>query len=163
MILELESVFNTDGSSYSFDYETDFSELEVSGIHPVTKPVRVSGVVRNNTGIVTLDASAAFEYRAPCDRCACDVSTDFALPVLHTLIVSLNDEENDDFLQVADMRLDLDEIVWEDVVLQLPTKYLCSDDCKGLCPMCGKNLNVDQCDCKKPIDPRLEGLLQFLE
>ena len=40
---------------------------------------------------------------------------------------------------------------------------LCSEDCKGVCVMCGKNLNKGQCDCKKPIVPRLEGLLQFLE
>lgn len=163
MILELEPVFNTNGSSYSFEYDMDFSELEVAGVHPVTKPVKISGVVKNNTGIVTLDANAVLDYCAPCDRCAETVETRFNVPVTHNLIVSLNDEENDDFLQVADMRLDLDEIVWEDVVLSLPVKYLCSEDCKGLCPQCGKNLNSDQCDCKKPIDPRLEGLLQFLE
>ncbi|MBO5857065.1 MAG: DUF177 domain-containing protein, partial [Clostridia bacterium] len=51
----------------------------------------------------------------------------------------------------------------EDVNLELPTKFLCDEDCKGICTMCGNNLNIDQCDCKKPIDPRLEGLLQFLE
>ena len=53
--------------------------------------------------------------------------------------------------------------VVNNVNLELPTKFLCNDDCKGVCVMCGKNLNKDQCDCKKPIDPRLEGLLQFLE
>ena len=45
MILELEPVFNTNGSSYSFEYDMDFSELEVAGVHPVTKPVKISGVV----------------------------------------------------------------------------------------------------------------------
>jgi uncharacterized protein len=61
------------------------------------------------------------------------------------------------------MRLNLDELVEEDVNLALPTKYLCKDDCKGLCSSCGKNLNNGQCDCKAPIDPRMEALLQLLE
>ena len=82
--------------------------------------------------------------------------------ISHT-IASLSNEDNDDFLVVSDMRLDLDELIEEDVNLELPTKFLCSDECKGVCVMCGKNLNKDQCDCKKPIDPRLEGLLQFLD
>ena len=50
----------------------------------------------------------------------------------------------------------------EDVVLNLPSKVLCKDDCKGLCPQCGKNLNDGPCDCKEPVDPRLAGLLELL-
>lgn len=163
MIIELEPVFNNDGASFSFDYEFSLSSLEVSGGFPIQKPVRVKGEVKNNTGIVTLSATALVTYCSPCDRCAEEVVRDFSFSVEHNLIASLNDETNDDFLQVSDMRLDLDELVTEDINLSLPTKFLCTEECKGLCPQCGKNLNLGPCDCKKPIDPRLEGLLQFLE
>ena len=163
MIIELESIFNTDGSSYEFDYELSLSHISVSGVNPLKSPVKVKGMVKNNTGIVTLDANVELMYSAQCDRCAEEAEKIFNYDFSHNLIASLSNEDNDDFLVVSDMRLNLDELIEEDVNLELPTKFLCKDDCKGVCVMCGKNLNKDQCDCKKPIDPRLEGLLQFLE
>ena len=163
MIIELESIFNTDGSSYEFDYELSLSHISVSGVNPLKSPVKVKGIVKNNTGIVTLKANVELIYSASCDRCAEETEKTYKYDFSHNLIASLSNEDNDDFLVVNDMRLDLDELIEEDVNLELPTKFLCNDDCKGVCVMCGKNLNKDQCDCKKPIDPRLEGLLQFLE
>ena len=163
MIIELESVFNTDGLKIPFDYELSLSGITVSGLTPVTEPVKVSGYVENKAGIVNLKASAALKYEAPCDRCAENVISHFSFPVEHTLVVALESGDNDDFLEVPNMRLNLDELVEEDVNLALPTKYLCNDDCKGLCPICGKNLNKSQCDCKAPIDPRMEALLQLLD
>ena len=163
MIIELESIFNTDGSSYEFDYELSLSHISVSGVNPLKSPVKVKGIVKNNTGIVTLWANVELIYSAACDRCAEETEKTYKYDFSHNLIASLSNEDNDDFLVVSDMRLDLDELIEEDVNLELPTKFLCSEDCKGVCVMCGKNLNKDQCDCKKPIDPRLEGLLQFLE
>jgi uncharacterized protein len=163
MIIELESIFNTDGSSYEFDYELSLSHISVSGVNPLKSPVKVKGIVKNNTGIVTLEANVEIIYSASCDRCAEETEKTYKYDFSHNLIASLSNEDNDDFLVVSDMRLNLDELIEEDVNLELPTKFLCNDDCKGVCVMCGKNLNKDQCDCKKPIDPRLEGLLQFLE
>ena len=70
MIIELESIFNTDGSSYEFDYELSLSHILVSGVSPLKAPVKVKGVVKNNTGIVTLKAGVELVYSALCDRCA---------------------------------------------------------------------------------------------
>ena len=163
MIIELESVFNTEGLKVPFDYELSLSEVEVSGFYPITGPVKVAGSVENKAGIVNLKASAALSYEAPCDRCATDVRTEYHFPVEHTLVVALESGDNDEFLEVPNMRLDLDELVEEDVNLALPGKYLCNEECKGLCPQCGVNLNENQCDCKAPIDPRMAALLQLLD
>mgnify|MGYP001091754997 FL=1 len=60
--------------------------------------------------------------------------------------------------------LDLEELARTDILLELPTKVLCSEDCKGLCSQCGKNLNEGECSCeKKQIDPRLAILSQLLD
>ncbi len=163
MIIELESIFNTEGLKVPFDYELSLDSVLVSGYCPIVGPVRVSGAVENRAGIVNLTARADLVYEAPCDRCAVDVKRSFSFPVEHTLVVALESGDNDDFLEVPNLRLNLDELVEEDVNLALPSKYLCNDDCKGLCPTCGKNLNETQCDCKAPIDPRLEVLLQLLD
>ena len=163
MIIELESIFNTDGMKVPFDYELSLAGIEVSGFAPVTEPVRVSGSVENKAGIVNLNAKVDLVYKAPCDRCAKDVERKFTYPVEHTLVVALESGDNDNFLEVPNMRLNLDELVEEDVNLALPSKYLCNEDCKGLCSTCGKNLNEGQCDCKAPVDPRMEVLLKLLE
>ncbi len=163
MIIELESIFNTEGLKVPFDYELDLSAIQVSGYSPIVEPVKVCGSIENKAGIVTLTGNARVIYFAPCDRCATEVRKEYNYPLEHTLVVTLESGENDAFLEVPNLRLNLDELVEEDVNLALPSKYLCNEDCKGLCPTCGKNLNKDQCDCKAPIDPRMEVLLKLLE
>ena len=57
----------------------------------------------------------------------------------------------------------IDDLVRETILLALPLKPLCSDDCKGLCPVCGTDLNKSQCSCvKKETDPRWEKLKGLL-
>ena len=61
------------------------------------------------------------------------------------------------------MKLDLNELVYSEVIVSLPMKHLCKDDCKGICVKCGKNLNEGRCDCpEKEIDPRLSALAELL-
>ena len=98
-----------------------------------------------------------------CDRCASSIDRVFTVPVSHTLVTSLNDEENDELILVEDMHFELDPLVREDIFLTLPSKILCKEDCKGVCQFCGANLNEGQCSCKKPVDPRLEALKQLLD
>ena len=86
MIIELESIFNTDGSSYPFDYELSLSHIDVSGYKPIKAPVKVRGCVKNNTGIVTLDANVELRYSAQCDRCAEDFEKTFNYDFSHNLI-----------------------------------------------------------------------------
>ena len=81
----------------------------------------------------------------------------------HTFVTELNDNQNDEYMLVPTMRFDLEGLATEDVLLYLPSKFLCREDCKGICPTCGKDLNDGPCGCKKEIDPRLAALTQLLE
>ena len=69
------------------------------------------------------------------------------------LVQKLNDSRTDKqdledvYIVVEDLRLDLDELMLSDILLSLPSKMLCRQDCAGLCPHCGKNLNDGSCDC----------------
>jgi uncharacterized protein len=65
---------------------------------------------------------------------------------------------------VRDGFLDVDEELLEMLEMDFPTKILCREDCAGLCPKCGKNLNLGTCNCvTKEIDPRLAPLAKLLE
>jgi uncharacterized protein len=102
----------------------------------------------------------------PCDRCARDVDKPVEFP-LHAILADqlANDDGEEDpwlFLTEGDCA-DLDDIVTTTFVLSMDSKFLCQEDCKGLCCRCGKNLNDGPCDCRAEADPRLAVLQQLLK
>lgn len=157
MFIELEPIFNNIGAKKSFSYAFSLEDAA----YP--ESVSVQGVVENRAGVVTLTAETDLQYDTVCDRCLKPLHRSLQNRFVHTLVSSLNDEDNDDFLLVEDMHFDLDALLREDVLLQLPYKELCALACKGLCPMCGADLNTTTCTCKPPVDPRLAVLQQWLQ
>ena len=157
MFIELEPVFNNIGSKKMFEYSFVLEDCEIR------EPAKVKGVVENRAGVVTLTADTVLEYQTVCDRCLKPLTRTVQKHFVHTLVSALNDEDNDDFILVEDMHFDLDELLREDILLHIPTKELCKPDCKGLCPMCGADLNVTTCSCKQPVDPRLAVLQSLLD
>ena len=80
-----------------------------------------------------------------CDRCAKGITKSITLPFNQTFYKDGTDGEFDYFY--CDSKLDATKAVRDEIVLSLPSSFLCNDDCKGLCPKCGVNLNEQQCDC----------------
>ena len=164
MLLQLKNLFLEDGGKIDLHYEMDLSQTEISGVRPFVSPVSVKAQAENRAGAVHLNADVAFVFCAPCDRCAADTQRDYHFSFHHILVNALNDEENDSFLLVENEALELDDLLREDILLELPAKYLCKPNCKGLCPQCGKNLNEGKCGCSDhQIDPRLEVLRELMK
>ena len=163
MLIDLKHIFAPDNTSLPIEYSLDLSSTEVSGIYPLKKPVTVSGTVSNKASLVVLDAVITYEYDAPCDRCGAETARTHTIRLNKSLAVSIEGEESDSILTVPDMKLDLDELLYSEVIVSLPMKHLCKEDCKGICPKCGKNLNDGKCGCpEKEIDPRLSALAELL-
>jgi uncharacterized protein len=79
-------------------------------------------------------------------------------------LVNTTEDDGEDYIELADGKLELEETAIEQLMMEFPMKELCSPDCKGLCPKCGKDLNEGECGCvKKEIDPRLAILQKLLE
>lgn len=164
MVLDLKGVFATVGASLPIDYSVDMSETSYAGTFPLKSPVEVRGSVFNSAGVVTLRIEMSYVFDAPCDRCGVETVHSFTLPFERSLAVSIEAEESDTIIAVPDMKLCVDELVFSEVYMDLPSKHLCSEDCKGLCFKCGKNLNEGKCGCpEKEIDPRLSKLAELLE
>ena len=166
MLLELKKVFLNEGEIGNAEYELDLSDLELYGNVPFKTPVKVSAKAENRAGVVDLAVTAKFDYYAPCDRCGEETITPFERSFNHTVVQSLVGENEDDYIEAPDFTVDLDAPVTADILLSLPSKHLCREDCKGLCPKCGKNLNEGECGCdKRDIDPRWEALkgIKFTE
>ena len=158
MFIQLEALLGGGVESLPIDYEFDFSAEELGGVFPFTTPVILKGEIRNTAGIVTIKAKADFSIEVACDRCAEDIRPEFTVDIEHGLVASLNHEDNDDYILIEDMKLDVRQLTLEDIYLALPGKFLCREDCKGLCSECGANLNESSCNCQKPIDPRWAAL-----
>ena len=166
MHIALDALFSGNVDSVDIDYSFDLSDIKIDGESPFTSPVRILGEITNHASLVEIDADAIFSYTAMCARCCESATVQYEIPIIHTLVTSLSSEEDaddDEYVVCEDMRLDLERLAREDTLLDLPPVHLCNDDCKGLCPTCGANLNKTTCGCGKPIDPRLEALLAFGE
>ena len=79
-----------------------------------------------------------------CDKCLCQVSKQIVLPFEQTFF---KDSGEEDEYVYFDSKLDVTKAVCDEIVLSMPMQFLCKDDCKGLCPKCGVDLNKHQCDC----------------
>ncbi len=164
MKIDLTNLFNGSNESISVDYALYLGNLEYSTYHPLKKDVNIRGSVFQKADVVHLDVSVFFEFCGVCDRCAGDVKKDYCFRLNKILVPNMaGDADFDDYIIVENGVLDLDALVEEEIQLFLPSKMLCSEDCRGLCAKCGKNLNTGKCSCKKDVDPRMEALLQLLD
>ena len=162
MVLDLKRIFSGLESERAFAYSPDMSGLEIDGLFPL--PVSLSGRVVSRSGLISLDYEVSFLFRTACFRCAEAFEEEYRFSFHHLLVTALDGEDEDGYIVVENEVLDLDEVAYTDILLELPAKYLCTPDCKGICPQCGKNLNDGVCGCRREdIDPRLEALKQLLD
>lgn len=163
MVLNLKQLFLVEGDRIDFSYDIDLSDFELSGVRFFKSPVKISGYVFNRASIVTINYNASFTFNYNCDRCLKAVTRDCSQDYSHVLVNELCNEDSDSLYAIEHFLLDLDELAVADIVINLPLKFLCRDDCKGLCPKCGINLNDGKCDCERnQIDSRLEALTKLL-
>ena len=164
MLLGLSKVIDQPGASVSFSTSVDLSDLCYGVTYPVTEPVLAQGTVRNTAGVLVMTGDITTCIHGICDRCTAEFDRDLEIPIDAVLVTELVNEENEDewvFTLEGDSA-DLEDIVRTIFVLNMDSKLLCSDDCKGLCCGCGRNLNYETCSCEKEIDPRLAALKQLL-
>ena len=147
MILQLKRIFERIGDQMDICGEIPLEELrEVSGCESFVTPVSLKGRAVNRAGMVSLDYTAGVTVRHLCDRCLDEFDREYSFNFSHILSrdeSSLNDED----VYCAGGALDMNELAISDLLVEFPTKVVCREDCKGLCPVCGCNLNRETCDC----------------
>ncbi|MCI8808459.1 MAG: DUF177 domain-containing protein [Oscillospiraceae bacterium] len=164
MRLDLKPLAQQPGGALPFAFQMDLSEVEWYGGKPFAQPVRVEGQVRNRAGALELKARLDTVLSLTCDRCAKPFQREKTVEHGTLLAFELANGESDDIVELdRDGGLELDELMREVFLLEMDTKNLCSQDCRGLCPGCGADLNVETCRCKREIDPRWAKLSQLLE
>jgi uncharacterized protein len=169
MRIELEKL---DGGRGDFAHIYQPEELNpVDERVSLAQPAEVKGTVRRTGEGVFVNGHVETRAQLECDRCLkpleLPVSADFALDYITGAVyesgstAALSEEELS--VSVFDGEsIDLDEIVKEQVLLAVPARTLCREDCKGFCPDCGIDLNTGQCNCAADeVDPRWAALKSF--
>jgi uncharacterized protein len=159
------------GTSFVTDFQEDDEvtlDKDLTVVGPVTGHVRMR---RTNQGLL-VDGWVDLTLQLNCTRClkdfeqpmhvtfeeqfypTVDVVTGMPMPVF---------DEEEIFPLDSHHHLDLTEAVRQNVLLAIPMVTICREDCQGLCPQCGKDLNSGACDCKPEVDHRLSVLEQLLK
>ncbi len=171
MILDVRPLLRGETDHIDFDYY-----LAPDPIEDVTfsSDAHVVGSITDNAGYMRLSLHATVPYTGECARCLMEVCGVFEVDFERTVCNegTLTDERlseieadvySDGYAVIKSGMLDIDEELREEMVLSFPTKLVCSEDCEGLCPMCGKPKSEGSCSCKKKeIDPRLAVLATLL-
>ncbi|MBQ2839907.1 MAG: DUF177 domain-containing protein [Oscillospiraceae bacterium] len=144
-----------------FEFTVDISDVEPT----VSSPVTVSGEIVNRADVLLLSMTVEGMRDLICDRCAKEFSRKTSVRFESCIVDHLdNEEDEDDFIVCEGDELELSELAVSMFILGFDSKNLCTEDCKGLCQVCGANLNEQACNCKvESIDPRLEILAQLLD
>ncbi len=163
MILDLKQLFEVVGSRLNVDEQLQWQEYDLFDRKPFATPLTVVGVIENRAEVVCMNLTVSFTLLLSCDRCLEEYEQSFVFAMEHVLVTEAA-TEHDEYIVIPDRQLNVDEVVESCILLNLPSKLLCQEDCKGLCAICGGNKNVHDCDCKEKLgDPRFGMLDQLLK
>lgn len=133
------------------------------GEFPITEQIPITLRIENRENKrLLLSGEVDMTVRIPCNRCLEDVETNIHFMIDRELTLD-GAEVNDGETEAADylngVWLDTDKLIYGEILLHWPVKVLCREDCKGICKVCGKNLNKGDCDCRKTEpDPRMAAI-----
>ena len=159
MKIELKKLNALHHAVLPFSEVIDLKDEKMYGRKPFQSPVYVEGEVSNESGVLRLKGSIKTVYSTECARCLKPLDIPLEAEVDTLLSDDPEAEEEDDLFVLTGDSVDPADVLVPALILQVQMTYLCKEDCKGLCPQCGKDLNTGECGCKTDyIDPRFESL-----
>ena len=163
MWLDLSKIIQIPGGEKSFEVTLDPEHLKNPAIHSFRSLPEAGGKVVNTAGLLNLRGELKAEMTCVCDRCGRLFDREKVMLLDVPLAADVEDEVSPEVFEIEGDGIDVSEVLETVFILDADTKSLCREDCKGLCPDCGKDLNDGPCGCTKPVDPRLAVLGQLLD
>lgn len=166
MVVDISQVLKGEGAVLEFSENVNLDAFSFNGNSiKFLKPVSVRGKFENLGNVIFLSGSADVSLDAVCAKCLDGFEKNMNFSFEERFSKSpVSDEEAEDIVHIFGNEIELNDVIIRELCLNLPISFLCSEDCKGLCPVCGKNLNKEQCSCETDeIDPRLAVLKTFLQ
>jgi uncharacterized protein len=164
MMLKIKKFLSSDDVSLIVNENLAIDDEEFLEETHLDKNVLLTGEIFKTDDNVTFSGKIGYTLADECARCLKEferrIETKFQAD-----IVQKEDMESDEIqMVVTDGMIRMDEIIKQLIYLSLPMKSLCNDDCKGICPYCGVNLNNEICQCERNLtDPRFDKLKDLLK
>lgn len=167
MRIDITEIAGINGAYIDVEKDIPSSEL-VTGINDVKlgKSIHVALKIKYIEGMFIVSGIVSGKYSAVCGRCLIDIKEQFSIDLHENFShVSNIDEASDDY-EYDGRYIDLDAPLIDNILLGLPSSMLCREDCRGLCSLCGKNLNEEECSCDRSnhnINLQMEKLKEFFD
>lgn len=163
MLLNLTSVFTTEGSieEKQVAYEKDSFSCQLGEFSIIEKTPIALKLTNIGQDKALVEGSGVIKLQMQCDRCLKDLEHTFDIAFSHNVIpeTESSDDETDEDEFMEGYNLDVETLIDNEILLNWPMKILCKDDCKGICKVCGKNLNDGSCGCDDFVpDPRMAAI-----
>lgn len=166
MIIDVSSILKEMGGKIGISGDISLADTDFLGeLYHFDKPFHIEGSIQNNGKSLYLKAVCSGALHTKCARCAKDIDVDVVFDAEEALaqangVIS----EDSDIILFDGTEIDIDDIVLNSFLMNISGKYLCSEDCKGLCPQCGADLNEGDCGCSHDvIDPRWAALADLMK
>ena len=166
MLINLSDIIRDDGGKLELKEAFEMPKMDFLGEEfTFCEPCLLEGAILNNTKSLELKAKVKGKMGVHCARCGKPLTVDLEFPVEEILVREDADfPEDEDVIVYSGSSLELMEAIENGFLLNVSGKFLCDEDCKGLCSICGKNLNEGDCGCNREyIDPRLEKLAEIMK
>lgn len=165
MTIDLLPIIKDYGGQLPLSGELTLEDTEFLGeLFVFDTPVKYIGRIMNNTKSLELSLTVSGRIRIHCARCMKPFAEDFKFELTEILLEEGQEiSENDEVILFSGHSIELDEIILNNFLMNVRGKYLCSEACRGLCPVCGIDLNTASCNCQKEeIDPRWAALAEIM-
>ena len=161
MKLELIDILSSSGAAMDFEGDLEFERENLSQFAVSFEgPVHIKGRAENIGGQVQILARVTGKLAANCARCMKEIFEDVDFEFSERLVgKGAEIQEEDDIILLDSSVADVTELALKNFITVSPMKYLCKEDCKGLCPHCGADRNQTDCGCDDEVtDPRFDVL-----
>ncbi len=164
MKVDISDITRVNGASLELNFqEALFTEQLMDGF-TINKPVSFAGTLVNMNGILKLDGRLKTGYKVTCYRCLKEIENQLDIKIAESIMNGKPDIDEPEAYSYEGNYLELDKIFEDNIILNLPMKQVCTQECKGLCQKCGANLNEGPCSCKEDsVNPQMESLRNFFD
>lgn len=151
MLIDLSRFLHGDQAADSYSFELNEKEMPNKYLFPINYPINLILKIYKVDEEYLFSMEGSYGYEAECDRCLKLTKRIMEFKASGKLMERMGNidegDESDEVVYLEDEQLNLEEYIWNQIVSSLPMKFICSDDCKGLCPHCGADLNNGPCKC----------------
>lgn len=162
MLIDLSEILSLEGKTQVVEAPVSMDSFQSKlGDFPVAEKEPLSLTI-TNTGkkVLKIEAKGRITVNIPCDKCLKDVPTEFDINFEQEIDMQASKEDRikdlDEINYVTGCSLDVEQLVHNEILIHWPLRVLCKENCRGICPKCGKDLNEGSCECDQTSpDPRM--------